>query len=779
MRVRGCVQMRGLPAAALFLISGLAAQAQEWKKDLKEFAETVAVAGSETSPGGIVEKIRARVQKWNPQTDNLGNITVTIEGTAGAGPHRLIVAAMDEPGYIVSGITADGFLRLQRIPQGAAGLPPVFDQLHAAQPVTVVSRKGKAIPGVVAGLSTHLQGGRRDAPRGGHPDEMYVDIGASSAAGARRAGADLLDPVAVERTVYEMGGGKLAGASVGDKFGAAVLLELARRVEPARLKGKLTLAWVAQQWTGSRGLDRLTQYVKADEMVFVGRLAPRRPGPAGGGGQPAGEAARATPAPRKAPGSGVLIAAGEDEGRLEGLAGELKRIADENGIRAETETAAGLPRVSYTQGPVLPDRFTHIGAGVAWRNTPAELIDGGDFRASVELLAAYALGGKADRPAVAGTPEATALAAPAVPVKPKTAPATTEILRALVERYGVSGKEGPVREAIAALLPSWAKPDTDGAGNLILRLGKAGKGTKRPRAVFVAHSDEIGYAVRRIEEDGRLTVQSLGGGISEFFAGHTMFVHTRTGIRPGVMELPSGWNQPGFEWPRGGGGQQAGGQAQRGPRVDVGARSADEARQLGVEAGDTVTVPKKFRRLAEQRANGRSFDDRVGCTALVAAVWALGPGGVPGREVVFVWSTEEEVGLRGALAHARDSAAAGATPEYVFAVDTFVSSDSPLESERFARAEIGKGFVIRAADNSNITPRDDVDRLTALARANQIAVQYGTTGGGNDGAAYIRHGAKDIAISWPLRYSHSPGEVVDLRDVEALARAVVVIARAW
>ena len=270
-------------------------------------------------------------------------------------------------------------------------------------------------------------------------------------------------------------------------------------------------------------------------------------------------------------------------------------------------------------------------------------------------------------------------------------------------------------------------------------------------------------------------MQTLGGSIPEFFAGHAVLVHTAGGMRPGVLELPLGWDRPDFQWASRAAVQP--GEVSLG-RVDVGARSAAELERLDIKVGDTITVPKKYRRLFGTRASARSFDDRMGCAALVAAVWALGPS-LKGRDVTFLWSTEEELGLRGALAAAQRLAAEDRAPDYVFAVDTFVSADSPVESKRFANAPLGQGFVVRAVDNSNITSRELVDRLVGLARASGIPAQYGVTGGGNDGAAFLRYGSVDVPLAWPLRYSHSPGEVIDTRDLDALARIVAAIARGW
>jgi putative aminopeptidase len=254
-----------------------------------------------------------------------------------------------------------------------------------------------------------------------------------------------------------------------------------------------------------------------------------------------------------------------------------------------------------------------------------------------------------------------------------------------------------------------------------------------------------------------------------FYQGHPVLVHTAAADVDGVMELPPGWDEQNFKWPA---------ESDQTLRVDVGARSPKGVAELGIKAGDSITIPKEYRPLLGTRANGRSFDDRVGDTALISAVWALG-GPLEDRDVTFVWSTGEEVGLVGAGALAKRLAAEHRSPDYVFAVDTLVSSDSPLESKRFADAEIGKGFAIRAVDGSNIAPRDLVAKVEKLARAHQIPYQLGVTGGGNDGATFVPFGSVDIALGWPLRYSHSAGEVIDTRDVDSLARIIAVIARSW
>jgi putative aminopeptidase FrvX len=519
------------------------------------------------------------------------------------------------------------------------------------------------------------------------------------------------------------------------------------------------MAFVTQQWTGGRGLERLLNEIHPDEMIYVGRLLPPR------------SSAASTPSAsenRAVPGHGILLGVGDPAVSLTGFPAELKKLADDNHLLLMA-TAAMPPRIAgYTKPIAMPQRFAQLGVATLFPVTPAETLNISDVGSITDLLYRYVSRGTATTGVGGGMGIGCADCGP-------------PLLPALVESYGASGHEVAVRKQIEAWLStSWRSeaqarptPVTDEAGNLILHLGATAPGAKTPRIVFVAHMDEIGYQVRSIETDGRLLVDVLGGGYTEYFLGHVVLLHKTDGKTiGGVLELPSGWDKPGFEWPHGPRGLD------EPASVYVGTHSAEDTQKLGIRVGDWVTIPKEYRPLLGTRANGRSFDDRVGCAALIEAVKALGPN-LQGRDVTFVWSTEEEVGLKGAAAYAERAAKEGKIPDFVFAIDTFVSSDSPLESKRFADAEIGKGFVIRAVDNSNITPREYVDRVVKLAHENNISVQYGVTGGGNDGAVFTRYGSVDIPLGWPLRYSHSPGEVIDTRDLHALSKIITVLAKEW
>lgn len=337
------------------------------------------------------------------------------------------------------------------------------------------------------------------------------------------------------------------------------------------------------------------------------------------------------------------------------------------------------------------------------------------------------------------------------------------VLIPLVEAYGPSGREDAARDAVLRLLPRWAAPTVDSAGNIRVMIGQG-----PPAEVFVAHMDELGFAVTAIRADGQLVLRALGGFMPSLFEAEPALVHTRQGSVPAVFTVRDSVGTAPRRTPT----VTVDGRTALAFRVDLGTRSAAETEALGVAVGDIVTMPKQYVRLAGTRATARSFDDRVGCAVQILVLRRLDPARVR-RPTLFVFSTREEVGLQGARAVANELASA--PPARVYALDTFVSADAPLEVRTFADAPLGAGAVARAVDNSSVTPSVHLDSLVALARERRIPLQVGTSNGGNDGSVFTRYGVADVPIGWPLRYSHSPAEVIDLRDLVAMADLVTAL----
>lgn len=333
---------------------------------------------------------------------------------------------------------------------------------------------------------------------------------------------------------------------------------------------------------------------------------------------------------------------------------------------------------------------------------------------------------------------------------------TAELLKSLADLPSVSGHERPVREAIAAALPAWARSGTttDKEGNLILEVGP-----DRDPVMFIAHQDEVGFEVTNIAADGLVTLRTRGGLFPSLWEGQPALLHFEDGKAPlrGVFV------------PR----ETA---TTKQPEAMTAWFGVDAAtlKQLGVVNGLSVTAAKDGTRLGTTRFTARALDDRAGSTALILAARRLNPATLK-RKVIFAWSVREETGLEGARALAARYAT---SVKRVFSVDTFVSSDSPAETTRFAYAPLGQGAVIRGLDNASVAAPAEIERILAIARAQGIPLQVGATNGGTDGSAFIGYGTVHVSLSWPGRYSHSPVEVLDLRDLQALERLVHALATA-
>ncbi len=665
-----------------------------------DLARLATLDGASGYEGPVLEYVRKAVG-GRQEVDNTGSLTATF----GSGkPHTLLIAGLDEPGYVVSAITPEGYLRVYRL--SATAPHHNFDNFFLAQPVRVTTAKGKVLNGAVAALSVHLQSERAITVRADHPDQMYIDIGARSEREAREAGVDVLDPITLEKTYVELAGERASAPWISGRAGAAILIELARRLQQSPSVGTITLAFVSQQYSGHQGLARLQERVRGfDRAVWI------KPG---GGSKPS-----VSPVVDRRP----------------QMVETLAELASKRKFEVERTTSERLTFSAFANEEIWkhPARIAALSVGVENSGTPVEVVSRATLQSIARLLAEFA--GIAQpvqlsmRPAAADPP-----------------PAST--LEALSEIYAVSGHEAPVRRAIQEMLPDWARRASrvDQKGNLIVELGA------NPERLFLSHMDELGFEVVEIDEDGKLRAETRGGGTQEFFEWHPGLLHTGAKSLDAILLSARG-----------------GGSLYR-VEVDIGANSAQQVAAMGVKTRDTVTIRKQLRPLLGTRASSRSFDDRVGCAVMVDALRALQREDIK-RPTWFVFTVEEEVGLRGA-----EFLAGSAHPQEVYPIDTFVSSDSPLEHPRIAGARLGQGFVIRAIDSSGMTPRSAVLRVAELARRNRIPVQYGITSGANDGSKFVAGGAVNIPLGWPLRYSHSPAEVVDLADVEALGKIVRLLA---
>jgi putative aminopeptidase len=339
--------------------------------------------------------------------------------------------------------------------------------------------------------------------------------------------------------------------------------------------------------------------------------------------------------------------------------------------------------------------------------------------------------------------------------------ATATLLKKLADVYSVSGHEPNMRAAVLAALPQWARAlaKTDAAGNLVVEAGP-----DRDPVMFIAHLDEVGFEVTNVAAAGTVSLRTRGGLFPSLWEGQPALLHFDPPANSNERAKPP---LNGVFIPR----DTATSKQPEALTAWFGMDGATLAK-LGVVNGLAVTAFKEATRLGATRFTARALDDRAGSTALVLAAKRIDPSTLK-RRVVLSWSVREETGLEGAIAMSKHY---GPLVKRVYSIDTFVSSDSPAETTRFAYAPLGQGAVIRGLDNSSIAPPAELERILNIARAQNIPMQVGATNGGTDGSDFVRYGVLHVGLSWPGRYSHSPVEVLDLRDLQALERLIHAIA---
>jgi putative aminopeptidase FrvX len=338
------------------------------------------------------------------------------------------------------------------------------------------------------------------------------------------------------------------------------------------------------------------------------------------------------------------------------------------------------------------------------------------------------------------------------------------VLDQVAERSAVPGHEGPIRNIIYDAMPAWAKDiaQVDDMGNMWVEFGPVSEAT-----VFVAHMDEVGYQVESILANGVVNLTRLGGTVSTAWEGQAAVMQVDPFVNidsqaeaPELRGVFLSRSNPVERTP-------ASMQAWFG-------MNSEQLAAAGVRIGMGVTGYKEGHRRGRYRYAARSLDDRVGTSSLLLALQQIDPSQLSSR-VIFAWSVREEGGLRGAAELARNL---HMRTRRVYSIDTFVSSDTPLESPHFAYAPLGSGPVLRAIESRAMSTPYELDRNRAIAAAAGIEAQIGLTQGSTDGTNFTVYGAPNAGLSWPGRYSHSPAEIADLRDVAGLIDLILAMAEA-
>jgi putative aminopeptidase FrvX len=326
-----------------------------------------------------------------------------------------------------------------------------------------------------------------------------------------------------------------------------------------------------------------------------------------------------------------------------------------------------------------------------------------------------------------------------------------ELIKKLVEARGPSGFEGTVRNIIRDEISSFAdEVRVDALGNLIVRKGSKVEGGKR--IMMAGHMDEIGVMVTHIDENGYARFTNIGG-VNPYtcVGGRVRFLDGTVGvIMVELKDFAEFFNIKKLTL--------------QDMYIDVGATSREDC---PVKVGYVAAFDRPFEDLGN-RLVSKAMDDRIATAVLAQALKDLKSSP---NELYFVFTTQEEVGLRGAI-----TSAFGIDPDIGIAVDVTPVLDTP--SGKFNDVKLGKGPALKVMDRSLVVDPRILDWTVKTAEREGIPYQYEViTAGGTDagGINLTRAGVPSTCISVPTRYVHSPSEMVDYQDVLESVKLLVAL----
>lgn len=332
-----------------------------------------------------------------------------------------------------------------------------------------------------------------------------------------------------------------------------------------------------------------------------------------------------------------------------------------------------------------------------------------------------------------------------------------KFLRSLVETPSPTGAEEPVAALVRTRLSSVAdEVQTNTMGSVHAVLEGAGAG---PSLMLAAHMDEIGLMVTYISDDGFLSIAAVGGVDAAILPGMRVDVHTASGTLRGIV------------------GRKPIHLIEADERkkvtpldklvIDLG-MPGKKVRKL-VRVGDVITFGVGFERFGEGMAVSRAFDDKCGVWVACRVMEELRAAGRAKGAFIAAATVQEEIGTRGAM-----TSAYGVNPDVAIAFDVTHATDYPgIDKTKYGAITCGEGPVI--ARGPNINPLV-FDRLVAAAEAEGIPYQFeaepSVTGTDARAIQVTRGGIPTGLVSVPLRYMHTPTEVIALEDLENTVRLI-------
>jgi putative aminopeptidase FrvX len=336
----------------------------------------------------------------------------------------------------------------------------------------------------------------------------------------------------------------------------------------------------------------------------------------------------------------------------------------------------------------------------------------------------------------------------------------------LVELLKAKSPSGAEAQA-QAVYDRYVRPHADTYANDALgcRLATLNK-SGAPTLMFSGHMDELGLIITYINKDGYLYFDTIGGHDKTIISGRRVIIQTANGSVKGVtgkraihlMEESDRKKVPEIHeiW------------------IDIGAKSKSDALKR-VAIGDVATYDHEFELITGSIGTARAFDNKVGAYVVGEALIRLAREKARlNARVVSVATTQEEIGVRGAT-----TSAFAVDPHVALAVDVGHATDHPdCDHRKYGETKLGAGPIL--CRGPNINPKV-FDRLVACAKKAKIPVQIDAdprpTGTDARAIQMARGGVAVGLVSIPLRYMHTPSEVVDLVDVENCVKLFVAFAK--